>query len=79
MTEPTHQDWKNAYSRFVAYRMTAMGLSAEELAKKSSLPLSFIEEVLRGERCLSHKARTMLEGPLGASLEYVEPKVEGSS
>ena len=79
MSEPTLQDWMDAYARFVAYRMNAMGLGVEDLAKKSSLPVTFIEEVLRGERCLTHKARTLLEGPLGASLEFVEPKVRGNS
>lgn len=75
MNEPTYQDWKDAMARFIRYRINAMGLTVEDLARKSGLPLEYVLRVVEAEKYPPHKARTMMEKALGCSLEHVEPKM----
>lgn len=71
--EPTIQDWINKMARLVRYRMKARELNAQSLAKLSGLQEETIRKIVDAEISTTHKMRTMLEGPLGCSLEFVEP------
>lgn len=73
MKEPTLQDWKDAMSRLVQYRMKAMGLTTGDLALLSGLPFDYVHRVVEAEVYPSHKARQLLAPALGCTLERVEP------
>lgn len=73
MKEPTLQDWKDAMSRLVQYRMKAMGLTTEDLAERSGLPFNYVHRVVEADVYPSHKARQLLAPALGCNLEHVEP------
>jgi len=74
MKEPSLQDWKDAMARFILYRMKAMGITMEDLAGASGLPLDYVRRVVNGDGIYpTHKARGMMATALGCSLEYVKP------
>lgn len=73
MKEPSLQDWKDAMSRLVRYRMKAMGLTIEDLAGISNLPFDYVRRTVEAEIYPTHKARQLLAPALGCSLEHVEP------
>lgn len=78
MTE-SYQDWMDAMASFVHYRMKAMGISLEDLAGNSGLPLDYVREVAGGKKFPTHKARLLLAKGLGASMEFVRPKPKGKA
>jgi transcriptional regulator with XRE-family HTH domain len=71
---PEYQAWMDRMAAQVRYRMKAVGVSAEDLAAESGLPLQYILRILSAEIYPTHKARSMIGPILKCSLEFVEPK-----
>lgn len=74
--EPTLQDWRDRMAAQVRYRMKARGLSHEDLAHESGLPLEYIRRIVSAAVYPTHKARTMIAKPLGCTLEFVKPVIK---
>lgn len=70
----TFQDWIDAMASFLHYRMKAMGITTEDLAGISGLPLDYVMDVAAGRKFPTFKARRALSKGLGCSMEFVKPK-----
>lgn len=66
----TWQKWLQVISAKVMERRLAAGMTQEQLAKKSGLPLDFIQRVEAGEHSPGNKARAKMADALG-----VHPRV----
>lgn len=75
--EPNLNDWKRGMAFMVRYRLRANNMTVEDLSHKSGLSTENIKKVLDEKLYPSHKMRQMLAKPLGCSLEFVKPRVEG--